>query len=59
MNVGYWWERQTEGDQDVRGWIIIEMDLRERWGSMDWIVLVKGKDVWRALVITAVNLLVP
>jgi hypothetical protein len=36
------------------------MDLREiRWGGMDWIVLAKDSDLWKDLVITAMNLWVP
>jgi hypothetical protein len=35
------------------------MDLREiGWGDMDWIDLVQDRDQWRALVNTAMNLLV-
>jgi hypothetical protein len=38
----------------------IKMNLREiRWGGMDWIDLVQNRDQWRALVNTAMNLLVP
>jgi hypothetical protein len=36
------------------------MDLREiGWSGMHWIVLVQGKDHWKALVNTAMNLRVP
>jgi hypothetical protein len=36
------------------------MDLKEvGWGGMDWIVLAQDRDQWRALVNTAMNLLVP
>jgi hypothetical protein len=36
------------------------MDLREiGWDCMDWIVLAKGRDQWRALVKTVKNLRVP
>jgi hypothetical protein len=34
----------------------IKMDLREiGWVGMDWIVLAKDRDQWRALVNTAMN----
>jgi hypothetical protein len=35
------------------------MDLKERRDGMDCIVLAKGRDVWRALVNTVMNLLIP
>jgi hypothetical protein len=34
------------------------MDLRE-WGGIDWINLAEGKDQWRTVVITVMNLRVP
>jgi hypothetical protein len=35
----------------------IRMDVREiGWGSVDWMQLAQGKDRWRALVNTAMNL---
>jgi hypothetical protein len=38
----------------------IKMDLRELgWVGMDWIDLAQGRDQWRALVNTDVNLRVP
>jgi hypothetical protein len=38
----------------------IKMDLREiEWGGMDWIDLAQDSDHWRALVNSAMNLLVP
>jgi hypothetical protein len=38
----------------------IKMDLREiRFGDVDWIYLAQGKDRWRALVNTIMNLRVP
>jgi hypothetical protein len=37
-----------------------KMELRKiGWGGMDWIDLVQDRDKWRALVNTAMNLLVP
>jgi hypothetical protein len=38
----------------------IKMDLGEtEWGYMDWIDLAQGRDQWRALVNTVMNLRVP
>jgi hypothetical protein len=38
----------------------IEMDLREiGYGGMDWINLAQGRDPWRTLVSTVMNLRVP
>jgi hypothetical protein len=63
MSIGYWWESQKErplGDQDVGGWTMFKMDLRDiGWDGMDWIDLAQDKDHWRALVNTAMNLRVP
>jgi hypothetical protein len=38
----------------------IKTDLGEvGWGDLDWIHLAEGRDQWRALVNTVMNLLVP
>jgi hypothetical protein len=38
----------------------IKMDLREiGWGGMDWIDLAQGREQWRALVNTVMNIRVP
>jgi hypothetical protein len=38
----------------------IKTDLREiGWDDMDWIHLAEGRDQWRALVNTVMNLRVP
>jgi hypothetical protein len=41
-----------------RRWVDnIKIDLREMgWGAMDWIDQAQDRDVWRALVNTAMNL---
>jgi hypothetical protein len=38
----------------------IKMDLREiKWDGMDWIYLAQGRDQWRDLENTVMNLRVP
>jgi hypothetical protein len=38
----------------------VKMDLREIvWGGMDWIDLAQGRDQWKALANTVMNLRVP
>jgi hypothetical protein len=64
MHIGFWWERQKERDHyedlDIGRRIIIRWILREiRWGHMDRIDLAQGRDQWRALKNTAINLWVP
>jgi hypothetical protein len=64
MHIGYWWESQKEKnqweDQDVDGWTILKLDLREiGWDGMDLIDLAQYRDQWRALVNTVMNLRVP
>jgi hypothetical protein len=55
--VGNQKERHHWVDQDVGGWT---MDLKEMgWGGMDWIDLAQGRDQWRALANTVMNLRVP
>jgi hypothetical protein len=43
------------------GWVDnIKMDLKEiGWDGVDWIELAQGRDQWRALVNTVMNLRVP
>jgi hypothetical protein len=56
---------QPEGKRPLgrprRRWVDnIKMNLREiGWDGMDWIDLAQGRDQWRALVNTVVNLRVP
>jgi hypothetical protein len=56
MHIGYWWERQKEGnhweDQDVGGWTIL-------WDGVDWIDMAQDRDQWRSFVNTVLNLRVP
>jgi hypothetical protein len=45
-----------------RRWCVdnIKLDLREiGWGGVDWIDLAQGRDEWRALVNTLMNIRVP
>jgi hypothetical protein len=61
MHLGYWWESQKERDhwedQDVGRWTILKWILREiGWDGTDWIDLDQGRDQWRALVNTVMNL---
>jgi hypothetical protein len=59
MHIGYWWENHKEIDQGVGGWIITKYILREiEWDGMVSIDLAQGRDKWRALVRTVMNLLV-
>jgi hypothetical protein len=64
MYIGNWCESQKERerweDQDVGGWKILKIILREvRCNGMDWIDVVQDRDQWRALVNTVLNLRVP
>jgi hypothetical protein len=59
--MGYWWESRKQrdhlDDDDVGGWII--WILQKSWGGTDWIDLAQGRDWWRNVVNTIVNLRVP
>jgi hypothetical protein len=60
MYIGYWWERQKEGDHwedhGVGGWTILK---RIGWDDMDWVDLSQDRNQWRTLVNTVMNLRVP
>ena len=64
MYTGFWWgnvrERDQLGDPGVDGRIILIWIFR-KWdvGAMDWFELAQGRDRWRALVNTVMNLRVP
>jgi hypothetical protein len=60
MHIGYWCGSQKVRDH-WEDWVDnIKMDLREiGWDGMDWIVLTRDRDQWRALVNTVMNLRVP
>jgi hypothetical protein len=64
VHIGYLWKSQKERDHWKglrRRWVDnIKMDLREiGWNGVDWIDLAQDRHPWRALVNTAMNLLVP
>jgi hypothetical protein len=64
MHRGYWWESQKERDhkedQDVGGWTIFKIDIREiELDGMHWIDLAQDREQWRALMNTVKNLRVP
>jgi hypothetical protein len=59
MHIGYWWESQKRPlGRPRRRWADdIKMDRREiGWDGRDWIELAQGRDQWRALVNTVMNL---
>jgi hypothetical protein len=64
MHIGHRWEK-SEGKKPLRRprcmWSNnIKMDLTEiRLGGMDWINVAQGRDQWRALVNTVMNLWIP
>jgi hypothetical protein len=53
-------EKRPLGRQRRRWVDNIKMDLEEvGWGDVDWIGLAQGRDRWRALVNSVLNLRVP
>jgi hypothetical protein len=64
MHIGYWWESQKEKrplGRPRHRWVDnIKMDLREiGWDGVDWIEVAQGRNQWRVLVNTVMNLRVP
>jgi hypothetical protein len=64
MHIGYWWENQKGkiplGRPGLRWVDNTEMDLGEiGWDGMEWTNLAHGRDQWRALVNTVMNLQIP
>jgi hypothetical protein len=48
------------GNQDGDGWIILRLIFGEiGWCVVDWIGLCQDKDKWKALVNTAMNIMIP
>ena len=62
-HAGFWWGNLQERPlgRPRHTWEDnIQMDLQEMGcGGMDWIVLAKNKDRWRALVTALTNLRIP
>jgi hypothetical protein len=61
--IDYWWGK-PEGKRPLgrprRRWVDNKMDLGEvGWGDVDWIVLAKDRNRWRAVVNSVLNLRVP
>jgi hypothetical protein len=54
-------EGNTPLSRPRRRWVnSIKMDLREiGWDGVDWIDMAQGRDQWRAIVNTVLNLRVP
>jgi hypothetical protein len=61
MYTKFWLENLKERDNSSSTWEDnIRMDLRDiGWEGVDWIYLAQGKDHWRAVVNTVMNLRVP
>jgi hypothetical protein len=56
---GYHWPevKRRLGGPKHRWEVTIKIDLREiGWGGMDWIYLAQGRDQWRVLMNTVMNL---
>jgi hypothetical protein len=63
VHAGFLWEnlgkRDYWGDPGVDGRIILRWIFRKWDGGMDWIQPAKGRDSWRALVSSVMNVRVP
>jgi hypothetical protein len=64
VHTGLWWGSLRKGDHledpGVDGRIIFKWIFERLGGSgIDWINLAQDMDIWRALVITVMNLWVP
>jgi hypothetical protein len=55
------YSKAYEAQRPRRRWVDnIKMDLREvGWDGVDWMDMAQGRDQWRALVNTVLNLWVP
>ena len=60
MRTGFWWGDLRAGNHleypGVVGRIILKCILKMWDGDIDWIALSQGRDRWRALVYTVINL---
>jgi hypothetical protein len=58
--TGFWWGNLREGDHSedtgVDRRIIYDGSSRSGIGGMDWIDLARGRDEWRAIVISVMDL---
>jgi len=62
VHIGFWWghlsERDYLEDPGIDG-TIIQNDLQEGEGGIDWINVAQNGDRWRAVVNTVMNIRVP
>jgi hypothetical protein len=56
VSVGQTEEERPLGNLDVDG-NVIKINFREIWwDDVDWVILIRDKEKWRAVVITVMNL---